>query len=359
MDLRIIQTVCVLIIAGSLCWTALLLPVDVAASRLGKPELVRSLALFLVLILTGAIVVMILKRKRSARMHNSARNRIATVALVLLAAASLTTACAASANRDWVRATITRLFGPPAVQSNEAYEHRSDGPTFDHSTFDALLRKHVDEHGWIHYKGFKEDGPALDKYLASIRNAPFDKLDRDEKLTLLINAYNAFTIQLIIENLPLDSIRDIPDAKRWDATRWNIGGNIWSLNEIEHEQIRPKFEEPLIHFALVCAARSCPPLRNGAYTADRLDEQLASQAKYAHTHDRWLRVDTEKETVHMTELYNWYAGDFEQAADSVLAFAASYNDVLARLLEQNPKPRIKWIPYSWDLNSVENRPEGK
>jgi len=90
-----------------------------------------------------------------------------------------------------------------------------------------------------------------------------------------------------------------------------------------------------------------------------LDEQLASQAEYAHTHDRWLRVDAANKTVHMTELYNWYGGDFEQAADSVLAFAAQYNDRLARLLEENPDPRIKWIPYSWDLNSFENRPTGK
>jgi hypothetical protein len=96
-------------------------------------------------------------------------------------------------------------------------------------------------------------------------------MGRNEKLALLINAYNAFTLKLIVERLPVQSILDIPAAERWDAVRWKVGGQVWSLKQIEHEQIRPKFTEPRVHFALVCAAVGCPPLRNEAYDASRLD----------------------------------------------------------------------------------------
>lgn len=104
---------------------------------------------------------------------------------------------------------------------------------------------------------------------------------------MLINAY---TIQLILDHYPLASIQDIPGDQRWDAVRWRVGPHTWSLNQIDHEQIRPKCAEPRIHFALVCAAVGCPPLRNEAYTAARLEEQLAGQSAYVHSHPRWFAL---------------------------------------------------------------------
>ncbi|MBW3597529.1 MAG: DUF547 domain-containing protein, partial [Planctomycetes bacterium] len=269
----------------------------------------------------------------------------------------LTLAVWAQARQDTVREAIAGMLGlPPMVKSEEKYEPKSHGPTFDHSTFEQLVKKHVDPDGWVDYEGLQGDAAQLDRYLAELADAPFEDLGRDEKLALLINAYNAFTLRLILDHYPLESIKDIPEPKRWEAERWKVGPHTWTLNQIEHEQIRPNFREPRIHFALVCAAVGCPPLRQDAYTGERLEEQLAEQTEYVHTHPRWLRFDAERNVVHLTELYQWYGTDFEQYAPSVLDYAARYAPELKKALDSPVPPRIEWIKYDWALNSPENKP---
>lgn len=253
----------------------------------------------------------------------------------------------------WIRS----LFGPPAVTLNEAYAAKANGPHFDHSAFDALLKKHVNENGGVDYRGLKADAEALHAYVVSLADAPFDEMGRDEKLAFLINAYNAFTLELIVEwqDKDIHSIRDIPADKRWDDVRWNVAGNIWSLNQIEHEQIRPKFREPNVHFALVCAAVGCPPLRTEAYAASRIEEQLDNQARIVHTNDsRWFRLDSETGVLHLTSLYDWYGGDFEQVEKSVLDYAARYSSELATFLRSGRRAAITWLDYDWSLNASDN-----
>jgi uncharacterized membrane protein YdjX (TVP38/TMEM64 family) len=252
---------------------------------------------------------------------------------------------------------LVRLGGPPRVTQREAYAENSNGPRFDHRPFDELLKAHVAPGGWVDYRGLARDSDKLDAYLARLAEAPFDDLGRDEKLALLLNAYNAFTLRLILEYYSIDSIRSIPEDRRWDAVRWKVGSRTWSLNQIEHEQIRPKFREPRLHFALVCAAIGCPPLRSEAYTAGRLDEQLEDQARYVHSHDRWFRLAADGRDVWLTPLYRWYRGDFEQVAGSVLGFASRYAPGLRGILDSGKAPTIRWLDYDWSLNSQDNRKE--
>lgn len=273
-------------------------------------------------------------------------------ALPIAALIVLATTIAAWTGQDAWRG----LFGPPRVTLQEAYAQTADGSVFDHSRLDALLRKHVSAGGWVDYKGLAVDATELGEYIASLESAPFDQLGRDEKLALLINAYNAFTLRLILDHYLVESIKDIPDAKRWDAKRWKVAGNTWSLNQIEHEQIRPKFREPRVHFALVCAAIGCPPLRFEAYTGARLEEQLADQTRYVHTHGRWFACDAQRAVLRLTRLYDWYGDDFKQVAGSALEYAAGQSDVLRKALDAGKKPRIEWIDYDWRLNSRENKP---
>jgi uncharacterized membrane protein YdjX (TVP38/TMEM64 family) len=273
------------------------------------------------------------------------------LALPLVAVAMLVVAACAHQRRDGLR----NLFGPAPVTLQEAYQNQSDGPTFDHSAFDALLREHVDGDGWVNYEALREDAAALDSYIASVGRAPFDHLGRDEKLALLINGYNAFTLRLILDHYPVKSIKDIPSAKRWDAKRWRIGSMTLSLNQIEHEQIRPKFADPRIHFALVCAAIGCPKLRNEAYQAARIEEQLEDQTRYAHSHNRWFRYQPGAKEVHLTKLYDWYGSDFKQVAGSVIQFAARYSKSLQTSLGTSTKPRVRWLDYDWTLNDARNK----
>lgn len=270
--------------------------------------------------------------------------------LAVVAVAMLIFATYVNIQRD----SLKNLFGPAPVTLHEAYRRDSEGPQFDHSLFDTLLHKYVDQDGWIDYGNLLSDTDSLDTYIANVKNAPFVSLGRDEKLALLINAYNAFTLRLILDYYPLKSIKDIPNAKRWDAKRWQIGFMTLSLNQIEHEQIRPKFAEPRIHFALVCAAIGCPKLRNEAYHTNRLEEQLEDQTRYVHTHDRWFRYQQGAIKIQLTKLYSWYGSDFKQVAGSILDYAAGYSAHLKTDIDAGKNPRIKWLEYDWTLNDRKN-----
>lgn len=285
--------------------------------------------------------------------HAKPASPLITVVHVIVAIGTLVLAGCAYANQN----VLKGLFGPPQTTMTEAYSPKTDGPTFDHTAFDQLLLRYVNDGGGVDYAGLMTERDTLRAYIQRIADAPFADMGRDQKLTLLINAYNAFTLELILNHWndgKLQSIKDIPTAKRWDDQRWHIGGITLSLNQIEHEQIRPNFKEPRIHWALVCAAVGCPPLRNEAYQADLIENQLASQAKYVHSHDKWYRLDKANSTAYLTQIYDWYGGDFDQGAGSVLGDAAQYDTTLKQMLDAVQTPQIQWLDYDWSLNSQEN-----
>lgn len=277
-------------------------------------------------------------------------------AVVGMAVVAVTTAAVIHFNPTLLARLVGGSLGPPEVTLRETYEEKPNGPAVDHSAFDDLLKRHVDPDGWVDYEGLKRDAAKLDAYIGALAEAPFDDLGRSQKLALLINAYNAFTLRLILDYYPIASIQDIPAAKRWDDARWRVGPHLWSLNQIEHEQIRPMFREPRIHFALVCAAVGCPKLRNETYRADRLDEQLEDQAQYVHGHDRWFRFSPDSGVLHLTRLYLWYGGDFRQVAGSVPNFAARYSPELKQSQDAGTAPKIEWLAYDWALNTTANKP---
>lgn len=271
--------------------------------------------------------------------------------LVLLASVFVTLAACAQLNKT----RLGSMFGPPKATLNEAYTNTSSGVIFDHSLFDGLLREQVIEGGFVNYAALSQDSAALDQYIGLIAAADVDTLGRDERLAYLINAYNAFTLRLILDHYPIESIKDIAGSQRWDANRWVIGGEIYSLNQIEHELIRPNFAEPRIHFALVCAAVGCPPLRNEAYSGAELEAQLTDQAEYVHTHPRWFQLGEDQSDLKLTALYDWYGNDFTQKASSVVAYAAQYSPELVRRITAGEEPRVTFLDYSWELNSVANQ----
>jgi hypothetical protein len=263
------------------------------------------------------------------------------LALVVLIAAGVALAPVA---RRW----LIGRFGPPRVEAREAYADAPGGATFDHADFDALLREHVNERGKVDYRGLMRERPRLDAYLARLADADFDGLSRDEKLALLLNAYNAFTLALILDHYPIRSIRDIPEDRRWKAERWRLAGRTVSLDGLEHEWIRPMFADPRVHFALVCGADGCPPLRS--YDGAGLDAQLAEQSGRVHGMPDWLRVDPESGAIALSPVYEWYAGDFERADGDVLEHAARHSEALRERLDAGGRPAVRWLDYDWSLN---------
>jgi hypothetical protein len=258
-------------------------------------------------------------------------------------------------NSKLISKSLTNWFGPPKVALQESFNSKPDGPTFDHSAFDTLLKRYVDLDGFVDYAQLKSNSDQLDAYIKTIGEAQIDELGRDERLAFLINTYNAFTLRLIVNNYPLTTIKDIPDAQRWDAVRWNLAGEKVSLNQIEHEHIRPHFKEPRIHFSLVCAAIGCPPLRCEAFDGQNLEKQLASQTTYVHQHGTWFSYDRNGKQLKLTQLYNWYGDDFVQVAGSVEQFAADYAPELKDDLENGTSPGIDWLEYDWTLNDKSKR----
>jgi len=210
----------------------------------------------------------------------------------------------------------------------------------DHSLWTVLLQKHVSVSGNVDYKSFNTNDSNFQDYLNQfVEIIPSESWNKNEKLVYWINAYNAFTIKLIIDNYPVKSIKDIKDP--WDQKFIPINNELISLNDIEHDILR-NLDEPRIHFAIVCASESCPKLQNEAFVADKLEEQLTLVTK------EFLGDNTKnKITVNQLELskiFKWFSKDFKQNG-SLIDFINQYSE-----LQISKDAKIKYLDYSWNLN---------
>lgn len=213
--------------------------------------------------------------------------------------------------------------------------------------YDALLREHVDAEGLVDYRAIIADPARLDAYIEYLAEADLNAISGDARLATLINAYNAFTLRLIADYPRVDSIFDIPEDRRWVHARWSLGGRTVSLDELEHRIIRVDFDEPRIHWAVVCAAISCPPLRPEAYTAEDLDAQLADQERIVHTSRKWQQFDPQANVLKLTPLYDWYGEDFGDGSPAaIVANVAPYVEGL----DAADMPALDWLHYDWALN---------
>ncbi|MEM8875612.1 MAG: DUF547 domain-containing protein [Planctomycetota bacterium] len=213
--------------------------------------------------------------------------------------------------------------------------------------YDALLREHVTPAGLVDYDALRSAPDRLDAYVAFLATADLQAMPDAERLATLINAYNAFTLRLIADYPGISSIMEIPEDKRWKHARWNLAGQIVSLDGLEHQIIRKQFDEPRIHWAVVCAAISCPPLRPEAYTGDGLDAQLSDQSRIVHTSPKWLQFNAGSNLLKVTPLYNWYGSDFGEGHPAIVANVAPYVDGLSA----GDSPSIDWLHYDWSLNT--------
>jgi len=241
---------------------------------------------------------------------------------------------------------------------------------FDHSVWNRLLRDHVhliDQYKTaVDYSALAQERRDLQQYLADLsllNRQDFDQLGYAHQLAFLINAYNAWTVELILSEYPgLDSIRDIgfiPGAA-WRRKIVSLFGEKYSLDELEHEMIRkwPQFQEPRIHFAVNCAALSCPALQPEAYTGERLDQQLESSTKrFLSDRDR---NRLEGDTLYLSRIFDWYGEDFEagwKGVNSLAEFLAAHAAELGISVEQQQalaigNLRIRYLRYDWGLNDL-------
>lgn len=245
---------------------------------------------------------------------------------------------------------LTTFLAVVLLQSCGVKTFRSDSKPITHELWDTLLHKNVTKEGIVNYKGFIADSVSFNKYLDLLSNHhPYKKnWSEDEQLAYWINAYNAFTVKLILDNYPVKSIKDIKSGipfinDVWEIEFFKIEGQSYNLNDLEHGIARKKFSAPRIHAAFNCASFSCPRLRYEAYTAKRLDEQLDDQMRYFINNPSKNKLDPDNPK--LSKLFKWYGGDFKKTGMSVREFVNQYAEVKIK-----DGANIDYLDYLWNLN---------
>jgi hypothetical protein len=249
---------------------------------------------------------------------------------------------------------------------------RAENTVMDHQIWDTLLQSHVviSNHGsasQVDYQGMMQDRKQLKHYLGQLQSVTpeaFSSWQKKQQLAFLINAYNAWTVELILSNYPVESIKEIGS---WFQSPWKqrfipLLGKIRTLDEIEHELIRgsPQYHEPRIHFAVNCASIGCPALRNEAYTGSKLEYQL-TDATRLFLSDQTRNVFKDN-TLYLSKIFKWYKEDFERGWRGYTALEqflqhylpqSGFNNSEIRQWRQNGSP-IEYQDYHWGLNDIEH-----
>ncbi len=222
----------------------------------------------------------------------------------------------------------------------------------------AVLGEHVDDTGRVDYAALAKDRVALDRYaelVGKINPKDLGSLEESERLAFWINAYNGLTLKLIVDHYPVNSIREIEGA--WDKILFRVAGEEMTLDHLEHEIIRKRFNDARVHMALVCAALSCPPLRNEAYTGERLETQLADQSRRFLADPEHYTVDSNGLAT-VSRIFVWFAEDFNRTYiptgagekwDGARAFFAKYAPA-----RQGSVVSVQFSEYDWRLNRQTN-----
>jgi hypothetical protein len=231
-------------------------------------------------------------------------------------------------------------------------------PSTRHADFEAVLHRFVDSTGAVDYAGLTVHADSvLDPYLQHLAAAQPSTLDREARLAFWINAYNAYTLKLIVEHYPVRNIWGITpgpaEPKENSPFALKVGpvaDTVRTLDEIEHDIIRRRFDEPRIHFALVCAASSCPTLRRVPYTGVRLDAQLDDQAR-TFLHDRAKnQIPAGEDRIALSRILKWYGSDFGPTTDALQRAVAPYFDGPVRRRLADVDYAVTYLPYDWTLN---------
>jgi hypothetical protein len=245
-----------------------------------------------------------------------------------------------------------------------------------YESYARTLADRVDDEGWVDYAALKDDAGDLETFLANLAGldrGAYESWDEAAKIAFWTNAYNALTLKAIIDNYPIEpsalrsitypknSIRQIPGV--WKKLLFTVMGEAITLDRIEHGVLRVEFDEPRIHMALVCAAVSCPPLRNEPFTGERLDAQLQDQTVRFLDNPAKFRVERDTARVWLSSIFDWFGEDFvssygggegfEGRGDSeraVLRFVAAHLDDRDREFLEANEFSVEYLDYDWTLN---------
>lgn len=231
-----------------------------------------------------------------------------------------------------------------------------------HDNFDALLKRYVDADGYVNYRAWhasRADRAELQNYLKQLSRAnPQLAAANEAKLAFWINAYNAVTLEGILQVYPTTSIRNhtakLVGYNIWKQLKLQVGSRQFSLEDIEHKILR-KMKEPRIHFTIVCASIGCPRLRNEAYVANRLESQLSDNTRDFFSRSQNLQMDSRTRTLKLSALTDWFASDFGSTKAGQLNYLSRYMPEAAQQLTRHPNVKVSYLKYNWNLNDQSSR----
>lgn len=210
----------------------------------------------------------------------------------------------------------------------------------DHTAWDMLMIKFVTKDGAVNYRGLQKEKKTIETYINQLSNlTPTAQWSHNVRLAYWINLYNAATVNLILDHYPIKSIMEVNDGKAWDFPLLEIQGDSFTLNDIEHNIIRKRFDEPRIHFAVNCAARSCPKLLNAAYQPETLQNQLKAQSEYFLSNETKNAILADEPK--LSRIFEWYASDF----GDINVFIQKY--IPSATLSND----YQYLEYDWSLNN--------
>ena len=230
----------------------------------------------------------------------------------------------------------------------------------DYRPWQELLSKHYDPARGMNYKGLKADKAALDRLRQQMAAVDVGSLSRPEQLAYWINLYNISTVNVVAESYPVDSIRDISTdpivrLNVFKKPHVKVKGGTLSLNDVENDKIRAGFKDPRIHFAINCAAESCPPIRPEPFVGSRIDQQLDDQArKFLNgPHGVRLEEDGPELVLHVTKIMDWFKDDFEQWGGGSVPFLKKHlSPDKVKRIGAAMNIEMEFDDYSWKLNDT-------
>ena len=223
---------------------------------------------------------------------------------------------------------------------------------FSHDLFNQVLQRHVDG-GRVDYAKLKENPDIFETYLDQLATAEPSKMKYNEQLAFWINAYNALIIKGVIDHYPTKSVRKVKlFGGFFYRLKFQVADETYTLNQIEHDIIRTEFVDPRVHFALVCASLSCPPIENNVFLPETIEEQLDEVTQKFITNPENVKIDRPKRRVNLSKIFKWYKEDFTEGYDGVPDFLADYlpSDDADFVLEDDIK--FHYNDYDWSLNDI-------
>lgn len=221
----------------------------------------------------------------------------------------------------------------------------------DHHLYAALLAQYVHD-GEVDYRGLKQQEARLDRYLDYLAGIDPDGLAEKERFAFYANAYNAWTLKLILEHYPgIESIKDAGSIWQspWKKKIARINGDLLTLDEIEHDILRPRFQDPRVHFAVNCASKGCPPLFGVPFNGRDLDHQLDLVTRSFINDPTRYRIDGN--TLYVSRIFKWFGEDFN---NDPIAFFRQYaeGDLQSLLKARSQDLRVEFLDYDWSLNGT-------